>query len=150
MMFKNRAINKEYLAIVEGIAGNAGETKTLENYHEKDGKTRIAKIMEPKTATSTQIITKYTVTASNKTHSLLRVEPITGRFHQIRAHLSFAGFPLAGDIKYGGKPIDAKYGKNLLLHCHRLSAAYKGGMAWTAPVPENFIKYINTCFGVSV
>ena len=152
-MFKERKVKKEYLAIVEGVAGGVGESRTLHNYYAKDEKARKAIVREKQDLSTVfeckaespaptkpiwEIITKYTVLATNNTHSYLRVEPITGRFHQIRAHLAFVGHPLAGDKKYGGKP--TKHARNQLLHCHRLCVDYNMGMSFEAPMPENFAR----------
>ncbi|HEY0787112.1 MAG TPA: RluA family pseudouridine synthase, partial [Thermoanaerobaculia bacterium] len=52
----------------------------------------------------------------------------TGRTHQIRVHLSSAGYPLLGDLKYGGRPA-----ARLMLHAARLAHPAIG--AWDAPVP---------------
>ena len=163
-MFRERKIKKEYLTIVEGIAGYVDETKILENFFAKDENARMAKIKKnPANASaneerglhgkkgikamannSLEVITKYTVLATSKTHSYLLVEPITGRFHQIRAHLAYAGFPLAGDKKYGGKP--TQYARNQLLHCHRL-IAHELELNLQAPPPENFARCIKDWFG---
>ena len=174
-MFKERRIKKEYLTVVEGLAGRVGESKVLRGFYVKDKKTRMAKILpssevichsktrfvsleehkgnvigrvSPAPAESVykkqEIITKYTVLATNSSHSYLLAEPITGRFHQIRAHLAFIGHPMAGDKKYGGKP--TKYARNQLLHCHRLITDYKGGMVWEAILPEYFTDCIQSWF----
>ena len=143
-LFKERKIKKEYLTVVEGFAGYINENKKFSAFFQKDGHARIAKIAKVPTFGSTEIVTEYSVIATTNTHSYLSVRPITGRFHQIRAHLAFIGHPLAGDKKYGGKP--TKYARNQLLHCHRLSADYKGGLVWEAPLPENFVMCIEDWF----
>ena len=148
-MFKERKIKKEYLAVVEGIAGRLGESRVLADFYVKDEKTRKTIIVAKQDFNkpildNREIITKFTVLETNYTHSYLQVEPITGRFHQVRAHLAFIGHPLAGDKKYGGKPI--KYARNQLLHCHRLCANYMEGEAWEAPLPENFASCVQDWF----
>ena len=152
-MFKEQKIKKEYLTVVEGVAGQINESKILKDFYIKDKKARMAKVIPTSEIKfhigarhndSQEITTKFTVLATNGTHSYLRVEPITGRFHQIRAHLAFIGHPLAGDKKYGGKPI--KYARNQLLHCHRLCANYSGGIIWDAALPENFARCIQDWF----
>ena len=139
-MLKEQKIKKEYLAVVEGYV-KVIEKKVLKNYYSKDKKNRTAKIVE--NGSTQEIITKYTALASNKTHSLLLVEPITGRFHQIRAHLAYAGHPIAGDKKYGGKP--TKYAKHQLLHSY--SFTIPGfDKTWLAPPPGYFMKCVKDLF----
>ena len=58
-----------------------------------------------------EIITKYKTISTNKETSLLEVELITGKTHQIRAHLAFKGHPIIGDGKYGNNEINKKYKK---------------------------------------
>ena len=72
-------------------------------------------------------------------YSLVEVELITGRSHQIRAHLASIGHPLVGDMKYGGKEIRSNHGSWALgrttqaLHAARLII---DGREITAPLPE--------------
>ncbi len=82
-------------------------------------------------------------------YTLAEVELVTGRSHQIRAHLSYAGLPLLGDTKYGGKPYMLPGASNglttQLLHAARVefTAApapleYLNGTAVSCPLPENW------------
>jgi len=142
-LFADRGgVEKEYLTVAEGIVGITGEKKILEGHYEKDEKTNTAYINRGKTNISA--VTEYTVLAisHDKKHTLLAVCPITGRSHQIRAHLASVGHPLAGDKKYGGASIP--YGKAQLLHCRRLSLA---AMTWKANPPGDMAKCIEEWFG---
>ena len=143
-MFRERKIKKEYLAVVEGIPGHVNENKMISAFFQKEFHARTAKITKEPSCGTAEIITYYTVIATNSTHSLLLVEPLTGRFHQIRAHLAFIGHPLAGDNKYGGKPI--KYARNQLLHCLRISTDYMTDMSFEAPLPDNFNRCLKDWF----
>jgi 23S rRNA-/tRNA-specific pseudouridylate synthase len=91
------------------------------------------------TATShaRQAVTVFRVLASSEKYTLLRVEPETGRTHQIRAHLAFIKHPVVADRVYGK-------GKNELglerqfLHAYRITFAHPNSgetMTLTAPVP---------------
>ncbi len=61
--------------------------------------------------------TKYKVLTSNGTYSLLEVELLTGRTHQIRGSLSYIGHPIVGDTKYGGERLR---GQQQLLHAYKV------------------------------
>ena len=142
--FANNYIEKEYLTIAEGLVGKTGETKCLENYYKKDAKTNMALIsQEP---TKTKIITNYTIVATSKTHTLLKINPITGRSHQIRVHMASIGHPLAGDKKYGGKP--TPFGSGQLLHCYKLGIK-NTNKSWTATPPKMLDKCLKEWFEVN-
>jgi len=132
-LFANREIKKEYLAIVHGIVGEIGENHTLEGFYQKDSKTNTAQILQNPHKYNVIAITSFTVLAVSKNYSLLSVSPITGRSHQIRAHLASIGHPLVGDKKYGGSPTPFAIAQ--LLHCHRMEISEQG-MAWEAPPPK--------------
>ena len=78
--------------------------------------------------------------------TFLEVELITGRTHQIRAHLAGTGHPLLGDTKYGDNEFNKQYTrhgvKHQLLHAYRLVIP-ETGQTFVAPVPELFFKIIN-------
>ena len=88
--------------------------------------------------------TKYYPLGTNGTRTLLKVELITGRAHQIRAHLASEGHAIVGDPKYG--KADKKL-KGQLLHSFRMefpsmkgSLSYLSGKVFTAPLPEIFLR----------
>ena len=86
-------------------------------------------------------------------YTLVEAELVTGRTHQIRAHLAAAGFPIIGDSKYGdsrvNKRVKEKYGLTTqLLHAFRLEFADKGViMKVTAPLPKRFEQIKTDLFG---
>lgn len=94
--FREGSIEKIYHAVVEGkFNKNRGE---LINFLGKDiGKRKAIAGIGKKAKLS------YTVIKSNDKYSLLKILLETGKFHQIRAQLSLAGFPILGDVKYGAK-----------------------------------------------
>ena len=93
--------------------------------------------------------------------TLTEVKIVTGRTHQIRAHLASAGFPLLGDVKYGSPAVNrwasSKFGLNTqLLHAQRLEFAdcgdspmlkYLNGKTIEAELPENFARIKKIIFG---
>lgn len=83
-------------------------------------------------------VTKYKVIKSNDNFSLIELELETGRKNQIRVHMNSIGYPLVGDIKYGGHKSDIK---RMALHANVLSFTHpitNESLSFTAQVPEKF------------
>ena len=87
---------KEYLAVVEGRPEPAAGRITLPLSRDPHDRRRV--IAESGGARSE---TRYEVTATGGTHSVVRCELVTGRTHQIRVHLASSGWPIVGDRTYG-------------------------------------------------
>ena len=148
--FKERTIAKYYRCLVKGRVIKNEEY--IKGYLVKDQKTNKVSITKKKTEEGVPIETEYCVIQSNDEVSLLEVHLITGKTHQIRAHLASIGHPIIGDYKYGDKQINEMYRqayglKSQLLHAYRLempssngSLAYLNDKKFVAELPDKFIK----------
>lgn len=107
---KGREIDKWYLAVVHGRLNKKEDI--LEGFLEKNEDKNQVYIKSYMTSDTRSIKTKYSVLAERDGLSLLKVELLTGRTHQIRAHLASIGHPLLGDGKYGKNSKDKALGFN--------------------------------------
>ena len=130
---KLREIKKFYLCLVKGIPKN--KKATLKDYLVKNEDQNRVYIHSKPTNDAKTIITKYRVLKEGKLTSLLEVELMTGRTHQIRAHMAYIGHPLAGDGKYGTNEFNKKVNmKHQALYSYKLKFAFSD---------ENELSYLN-------
>jgi len=129
---QNEKIKKEYLALCHGTP------ESLKNVIDapiarKEGST-IMRVVDP---SGKRAVTEYEVIKSMENYSLIRVNPITGRTHQIRVHLSHIGCPIYGDDMYGS-PLK---NERTRLHCRKIEFLHPlsgGKMSISAEIPGDF------------
>lgn len=105
---KAREMDKLYICVACGIMEKKADT--LEGFLQKNEKQNRVYIKNKPFEDAKAIKTRYRVIDERSGFSLLEVELLTGRTHQIRAHLSSIGHPLAGDGKYGKNEVNKKIG----------------------------------------
>lgn len=126
---KEREIDKQYLAVVHGVP--AKKEATLEGFLEKNQSKNKVYLKNSREDGGLTIKTRYRVLASKNNLSLIEVDLLTGRTHQIRAHMASIGHPLLGDGKYGKLAADKKLGfTRQALYSYRLTFSFKtdGGL----------------------
>jgi len=150
---RSRNIRKEYLTLVHGAVNQASR---ITGYLKKDEGTNTVRIsLRPEQENDLKIETEYFPLQATQDITLLKVHLITGRTHQIRAHLSSIGHPVIGDPKYGDSGINRyfheKYGVNYqLLHAWQITfpdlpvpLSEISGKTLTAEKPDIFCKVLN-------
>ena len=119
---KNNYIDRYYKTIVKG---EVKEEKIIEGYLTKDGELNKVKVLKKEEEDSKKISTRIKPLITTSEYSLLEIQLLTGRTHQIRAHLAYIGHPIIGDFKYGNRQINEYFKKefglkNQILHGYKV------------------------------
>jgi tRNA pseudouridine65 synthase len=148
LLFRNKEIKKTYVCLVRGFTEDEG---LIERELKKDGDGEFQTA-----STYYQTLEKNTVDLEISKYpqsrfSFLKVEPITGRMHQIRRHLAHLRHPIIGDKRYGDRHYN-RYMKekmnmeNLMLHAYSISFIHpltKNKIEISAPIPETMKKLLD-------
>ncbi len=134
-LFETKQIQKTYLAI--GNSSLPKPRQNLSHYLVKDNRQKKAIITDHKVVNSKNCELKYLRLGVSNTYTLVKVLPKTGRFHQIRAQLSYIGFPIYGDQFYGSENVYKAL--SVCLHAYILEFTDFGSnekVKVLAPIPE--------------
>ncbi len=129
-------VSKRYWAVVESCP--TPEKAMLKHYIARDTKQNRSRAYDSMRPQSKEARLNYEVKGASKNYSLIEVELLTGRHHQIRAQLSKIGCPIKGDLKYGAKRSNP--GGGISLHSRTMSFAHpttKEYITITAPTPKD-------------
>ena len=146
-LLKTRGLDKYYLTIVEGVMEDRQKLRGFLQKNEK--KNQVAIYREAGTG-RVPVETHYEPLCNNGIYTLLKVKLVTGKTHQIRAHLAGTGHPVLGDLKYGAKPYKGQ--RQQLLHAWKMifpeivNYPELSGRCFTAALPENFQRMIKELF----
>ena len=127
-------LSKCYLCVVHGVP--KARSATLHAWLRKDSARNMVDVSDRQKPGYKEIITKYRVLQEKNSTALLEVELITGRTHQIRAHLSHIGHPRLGDGKYGINRADREKG-------YKFQALYAYRLAFRFVETDHLLGYLN-------
>jgi 23S rRNA pseudouridine1911/1915/1917 synthase len=139
--FRTHAIDREYVALVEGIPADSG-TFDADLVREPGLRRSIARPGQE----GRRAVTRYRTVEDLGNAALVSIRPETGRTHQIRVHFAAGGHPILGDRVYGRPGTGAKAAPRQMLHARRLGFPHpKTGekVSAEAPLPDDFEKVLS-------
>lgn len=140
-MLRKGEIHKTYWALVEGHPEKS--EATLRNFLVSDGRINKTFIAREGERDAKESLLKYSTISNGDRYSLLEINLLTGRKHQIRAQLSGIEHPIKGDLKYGAKRSNPDGGISLLArHIEFVHPVSKEHIALDAPLPDEFQKFL--------
>ena len=135
-MLRDRSVKKIYWAITENIPEEP--EGTLHHWMTRDGKTNRSRACDAPKGDAKEARLRYATLGAGTNYTLVEVELLTGRHHQIRAQLSKIGCPIRGDLKYGARR--SLPGGGISLHSRSVEIEHPvrhEPVAVTAPVPAD-------------
>lgn len=132
--FKAREVDKRYLAVVEGRL--AGEGEQVDWLRKTKGHVHIVDAGAPG---AKKAVLRWKALGVDGGRTLVEVELLTGRPHQVRVQLAALGTPILGDLRYGAR--EALDGRTLALHAYRLGFEHpvrRAPLVFTAPPPPTW------------
>lgn len=145
-MIHDRTVRKEYLTIVSGHFGQIGVYSEETVFFEKDPKENRVRLFKENRKGRGVMRTGFRPLAYGRNSTLVEVHLITGKTHQIRAHLAFLGYPVLGDPKYGDPKENARFQKMTGIHRQMLHA-----FRITFPKTEGYFSYLSgTCLTAEI
>ncbi|MEM6783122.1 MAG: RNA pseudouridine synthase [Bacteroidota bacterium] len=118
--FRDRTPTKRYLALVEGTPpGSSGERVDFLAKTYTPGRGTRVEVVPPDHPDGKRAALRWQVLASERGRSLVEIQLLTGRAHQIRVQLAALGTPIVGDLRYGARMEHA--GQHLTLHSYALA-----------------------------
>ena len=142
-LFATRIVKKTYWAVVKGVPSPAqGKIDVALIKARSDDGDRMRASREGEEEDEKSAVTQYSVLGKAKLCAWVSLKPLTGRQHQLRAHMNHIETPILGDNKYGGD-VDMPEGvaKRLHLHARRIMFPHprEGVVDVTAPLPDHMI-----------
>ncbi len=142
--FRNRGIEKTYLAVVLGVVQGSGEIDAPLLKDRASNTVRVDK-------GGKEALTRYRPTAEGGGMSLVEIDLVTGRSHQARVHMAHIGHPILGDVRYGRREVNDRWRargvRRPMLHSYRVGfgrleggGTYLSGRRVEAPLPEDFLR----------
>jgi 23S rRNA pseudouridine955/2504/2580 synthase len=131
---QQRSVEKHYVTIVQGNLRGHGEITGSLVREARNNKTRVDEASDQ----SKEAITRFHALHNNNGYTLVNIELISGRTHQIRSHFQSIGHPLLGDIKYGGTRFEQI--NHQLLHAWKI--VLPDGRIFAVKPPQQFLQVL--------